>query len=170
MSARRRRGELDDIRRNAAGEYVYTGELYVYRGQRPRIRTLAELWCLAGGAALTALAAGLLPAPGMTGCWYVPVPYVLGLVSLAAALWALGRLSFGGDPIRAYIAENAGKSLPRRLLAAVALLTLALLGEGFYLLRHGAADALGYLVLTGGSLLVAVCALLRQRRMKWEKQ
>ena len=172
MSAGRRRGELEEIRRNAAGEYVYTGDLYVYRGSRPRVRALIGLWGLSGGAALAALIAGLLPAPGMTGCWYVPIPYVLTLAAAAGVLWSLGQITSGGDPIRSFVYETATGRLPRRQRVTAALAALTAAGEGIYLLRHGGAGPgawalLGLMVLCGG-LSLGGCRL--GKTLEWEKQ
>ena len=172
MLSKRRRGELDRIQRNAAGEFIYTGLWYVYQGGLPRKRMLAELWIFCGGAVLAILAAGLLPAPGMSGCWYVPVPYVLCLAAAASALWSLGQLTAAGDPVREHVRETGCRRIPMRLLAAAALAAFTALGEGIYLLRSGGVSGLslaflGLMLLSGG---LALIGRSRAARMKWAEK
>ena len=93
MLGPRRKSQLEYMQRNAAGEYIYVGDWYVYRGRSPRKRTLTVLWLLLGGSLGTLLLAGLLPAPGMTGRFYVILPEVFSLaacVSLIAFALTLG--------------------------------------------------------------------------------
>ena len=173
MLGKRRRSELELFQKNAAGEYVYTGSHYRYAGSGGRKRQFIKLWLLGGCGAAALLAAGFLPAPGSTGCFYVLIPYVAALVAVISALWALGRLTLGGDPIREPIYDSASVHLPRRWAASGILEILAMAGEVLFLILHGAGDRPGvppaYLALLG---IAAGCGTLcgsQVRRMTWDK-
>ena len=174
MLGKRRKSELEYYQPNAAGEYMYTGELYAYAGEIPRKRLLAELFTLCGGAAAAVLGAGFLPTQGMTGRWYVPIPYALSLVMIAASIWSLMRLLLAGDPIRQFVYESAARNLPVRTSVAAVLCGLTAAGEGVFLLLHPGQDALsaalGFLGLM--ALSCGLCALgrCRMRCFKWEKR
>ena len=143
--------------RNAAGEFIYTGDWHAYSGTVPRKRLICELWGLCGVAAALLLVSGFLPAPGLIGSWYVQIPYVLSLGALLSVLWALGRLSLAGDPIRESVLYGAAQSLPRRLV-----------------LRNGDQNALpvgiAFLVLSAVGCAVLVLSRLRISRMSWEEK
>lgn len=174
MYGKQRRSELEHIQKNAAGEYVYVGDHYRYCGETPRRRALSLLWIGAGGSALCILGAGLLPAPGMTGYWYVTVPYVLSLAAAVSLLWGLGQISAGGEPIRAFVYDTAWRRLPRRAVLTAGLAGLSTLGMGIFLLLHGpgerllpAAGFLGLMLGSGGLAAGVRCYL---PRLRWSKQ
>lgn len=122
-----RRAYLEDFQKNVAGEYVYTGEYYVYQERgKSRRRALAELWLLCGLLAAAAVGAGCVPDLWM-GRPYLILPYAAGLAAAASLCWGLGRLSAGGDPLRAYVYQQTVCKLPVRaaVTAVCAGLTLA---------------------------------------------
>ena len=174
MYSKRRKGELEYIQKNTAGEYVYTGARYVYAGDLPRKRALLLLWLAAGLSAACALGSGLLPAPGMTGCWYVPLPCVLCLVAAVSQLWGLGQLTLSGDPIREFVYETACKKLPLRAMLTAVLAGVSVLGELCYLLLHGPGDrlfpALGYLLLMVLSCVFSGLSRGLLPRLHWDKE
>jgi len=172
MFGKKRRSALDDIQKNAAGEYIYTGAFYRYATpELPRKTALMRLWLMGGLSAGAALTAGVLPAPGAMDAFYVVIPYVLGVIAEVSVLWALGRLSLGGDPVRAYVWETAVTHLPRRALLAAVLLGLAVLGECLFLLLHRdsgpMAAAFLALLLASGALLLGCRRLLG--KLRWER-
>ena len=174
MFGRRRRSELEHVTRNAAGEFIYTGDWHAYSGTVPRKRLICELWGLCGVAAALLLVSGFLPAPGLIGSWYVQIPYVLSLGALLSVLWALGRLSLAGDPIRESVLYGAAQSLPRRLVLAAVLSGLTVVCEALFLLRNGDQNALpvgiAFLVLSAVGCAVLVLSRLRISRMSWEEK
>ena len=137
MFGKKRRSELDFIKRNAQGEYIYTGGYYEYSGDRPRKRVMALLWISNVCGLAAAVGAGVLPVPGMSGHWYVIIPYTAVLILAMSALWSLGQLTLAGDPIREYVFGTACKRLPMRELMTAGVGALTFVGEGAYLLIHG---------------------------------
>ena len=174
MLSDRRKRRLDRIAQDASGRYVYTGELFAYAGETPRGKALG---CLAAVCALSFLAllgAGLMPAPGMTGAWYCVLPYSLCLVSEISAVWSLGQVLLGGDPMRELPHEAATIHLPRRLLLTAVLGGLGVLGEAVYLLLHGAGGkggpAVAFLVLTALSAAMAMLGRRLSKGLIWEQR
>lgn len=141
MGEKKRRGRrdyLNDFRQNAAGEYLYTGEHYAFVEQgRSRRRFLTELWLLCGGALAAAVAAGCIPAAGMDGCFYVLIPYVVGLMAAVSLCWGLGRLTAGGDPLRAYVYQETVEKLPGRAALTAAAAGVTLTGTAIHLILLG---------------------------------
>ncbi|MBQ9268172.1 MAG: hypothetical protein IJ206_01505 [Oscillospiraceae bacterium] len=160
--------------RNAAGEFIYTGDWFVYSGTVPRKRLICELWGLCGVAAVLLLVAGFLPAPGLIGCWYVQIPYVLSLGALLTVLWALGRLTLAGEPIRESVLYGAAQSLPRRLVLASVLSGLTAVCETLFLLSNREQNSLplgiAFLALSAVGCVALVLARLRISRMSWEEK
>ena len=172
MFGKKRRSELEFFRRDAGGEFRYAGGYCRYAGKPTRTRQLALLWTICGIGTLALIAAGCLSAPGMTGSTYVLIPYVAALIALCAGLWALGRLTLGGDPIRETDCACA-ESAPRRLAAAGVLSLLAMAGEGLYLLLHGTEEqpgaAAACMILLAASGILALLGKSRFRVLQWEK-
>ncbi len=174
MLSDRRKRRLDRIAQDASGEYVYMGDLFAYIGETPRKKALALLGTVCGLSVLALLGAGLLPAPGMTGTWYCVLPYSLGLVAEISAVWSLGQVLLGGDPMRELPHEAATVHLPRRLLLTAALGGLGVPGEAIYLLLHGAGGkggpAAGFLILTAISAALALLGRHMAGRLAWERR
>jgi len=174
MFGRRRKSELEHFQRNAAGELVYTGALYSFQGPGARKGQLGRLWALGGAAFLLILAAGLTPAPGQRGYWYVTLPYAGALVLAMAALWSLGRISLAGDPIRQYVYEGSCQKFSPLFWCAGLLSGAAGLGQIAYLLLHGGGDRLlpgiayALMLLAGGA--AGCLSGKRSGALRWEKQ
>ena len=174
MLGRKRRSSLAHYQKNAAGEYIYTGSHYRYAGPMPRKRAFGLLWALLGTGSLMCLLAGVLPVPGMTGHFYVILPYMACLVLSMGRLWSLGQLTAAGDPIRQGLYDTSRRRLPGLNLASGVLAALSAMGEGYYLILHGAGDkapfAAGYLVLLilAGALALAGSRVLRP--MVWTEE
>ena len=83
MSDRRegrgRRSRLGNFRQGADGKYVYAGAHYVCRSDRPFGRYLAYVWIASAISFLSAVAGGCIGAPGMRGCAYLIIPYLVEL-------------------------------------------------------------------------------------------
>lgn len=173
MLGKHRKSELEDIRQNAAGEYIYTGAWYNYSGTLPRARALALLWLSMGLSGALLLAAGFLPAPGALNCFYVVLPYVAALVSAVSAIWSLGQLTAAGDPIKAFPYETAILRLPRRALITAVLTAAALLLEILYLLLHGGTPWPVTALWLGLMALASACAVLARlltRKTGWTRR
>lgn len=172
MRARKRRAYLEYFHKNAAGEYVYAGDLYEFQGDaRIRRRALIRLWtCLGAAAALTVLGA-CIPVPGLTGTWYILIPYVASVIALFAALWSLGEITAGGEPLREYIYEKARKRLRFRMILAAACAVLALVGELVFSLPRGITASgglfLGWEAVSAGT---AGLGTFQLSRLHWSKR
>lgn len=177
MGEKKRRGRrdyLNDFRQNAAGEYLYTGEHYAFAEQgKSRRRFLTELWLLCGGALIAAVAAGCIPAAGMDSCFYVLIPYVVGLVAAVSLCWSLGRLTAGGDPLRAYVYQETVEKLPGRGALTAAAAGLTLIGAVIRLILFGFEGEIwgSILFLALEAIILAASLLAGQwvRRQKWTK-
>ena len=147
MMRKKRRSYLDHFHKNAAGEYIYSGEYYDYDGGgKPFRRAMAELWLCCGLAVAATVAGGCIPVPGMSHCAYVLLPYVIAIIAAFSVVWSLGQLAAGGMSLREYIYAATVRRLPRRFLITAVFSGLTVLGEGVYLILHGPGDRLGFAV------------------------
>ena len=173
MLGNKRKNQLSQIQRDPTGQYIYTGDYYTYSGKTPRRKALSFLWILFGLSTVFAVLAGLIPAPGSTGSFYVPLPLVISIVVSISQLWYLGLLSLAGDPVREYIYETACQRLPVRSLFTSVFAGITFLGECIYTIIHGAGDPpeliAGFLALM---LLTGICSLIGRKlllTLTWEK-
>lgn len=177
MGEKKRRGRrdyLNDFRQNAAGEYLYIGEHYTFVEQgKSRRRFLTELWLLCGGALLSAAAAGCIPAAGTDSCFYVLIPYAASLIAAISLCWGLGRLTAGGDPLRAYVYQGTVEKLPGRAALAAAAAGLTLIGAVIRLILSGFDGKIWSSVLFLALEVIVFAASLLTRRwvqqQKWTK-
>lgn len=173
MEERKRRGRrayLDSFRKDSKGEYEYTGKTYTFRGSRPGAekeefrRALRILWAVS----LVLLAAWITPGctrvPGMSGSFYVLIPYAGGLVEGIRVCWALGRVTADGSMLKEYQYEGSVKVLPRRSAATAVCVGVCMLGEIVYVCRNGfggLAAGSGILLVMGLAALAAAAVLYR---------
>lgn len=143
-----RRAHLDAFKKNEKGEYIYTGKLYAFDETAIRWKTavirLGAAWAVLMAAMIVN---GCIPAPGMTGCFYVLLPYAAQVVSAAALGVALLSLATAGNPLREYQYEAAVRKIPLRSRLAVVFAGVTVLGELLYLIQNGAENAAGMAVL-----------------------
>lgn len=164
---------LEDFRKDLNGNYQYTGTYCTYCGKLPRKMALALLWLLCGGSAALLLAAGFVPAPGAMDRFYVLLPYAIALVAQVSAIWALVRLTAGGEPLRKYVHEQTIGQMPMRCLLSALFAAVAAMGECADLSLRGAQNAPGAAATFIG-LVVAACladnlAAILLRRMTYSE-
>lgn len=170
-----RRAYLEDFQKTASGEYVYTGSHYAYVEQGMTFRrSMAVRWLLGGGTAALALLGGCIPVPGMTGGFFVLMPYIAAVLSAVSVLWAVARLAYWGSPLREYVYQKTVAALPGRCVLVAVFAALTLAGEAAYLPLKGTDGvATAFIVLFFVSQAGALgCALgLRrfERLQKWSK-
>lgn len=153
--------------------YEYTGPVcWCQNLPLERRRLLWQQGCCCAVMAVAVAAAGCLPAPGMSNCFYVLLPYLWVLTAVILTCWAFGQLAGGGEPMRRYVYDRSLLKLPIRLgfTAAGAVLTLA--GETFCLLI-GYDDgklwaAALFMICQGGILAVAFTMRRLCARMRYE--
>ncbi len=134
-----RRAYLDDFTPTVSGGYVYSGQIFLFEGDESQRRgLLGLLWGLWALVTAAELLCGCIRAPGAEGCFYVVLPYVGALAASFSVTWGLVRLSREGARLRAYVYEATVEKFPLRVSFTAVCAALALAGECFFVLRHGA--------------------------------
>lgn len=98
-------GYLQDFKGNRSEGYVYTGESYQADGPE-RKRLLTKLWGLQALMLAAAIVPGIVTTAGLQNTFYVILPYVFWLLSDFYLAFVLGNMTFGGNPMRAYVYER----------------------------------------------------------------
>lgn len=101
-------GYLQNFEKNEEGGYVYTGE-YWQADENDRHRILFRLWLLCAGQLLAVLLPGFFTTAGFSGSFYVILPYAFWLISNGYLTYLLGRMTFGGNPLKGYVYERSVK-------------------------------------------------------------
>lgn len=167
-----RRAYLEDFKPNAAGEYIYYGTHYAWCGGRKR--PLRRLWLLSAAGFCASLVNGCIPGTGMDGRPYVVLPYVAALIGSFSQLWAVGRLSGGGDPLREYVYDATVKKLPLRAILTAVCAGVAILGElaGMIFTPFSGKIPFAILFMALETVALAAAFLLRRTilRLEWTKK
>ena len=169
-----RREYLEDFQRTASGEFVYMGATYVFDGTPERRRRgLLLAWGPGAVMAVLSVIPGCLNPERMPAAVLTLLPYVLMLLSAACTLWALGRLCFSRDPLRAYVYAGTVEALPRRAVFTAIFAGIALLCMVIDSAIRGTLGTPAALLLCLLDLMVAACALLLRkliRGMHWNEE
>lgn len=176
MSEKKRKGRrayLDSYKKNEEGKYVYEGEVYTFKGENLR-RELLRLWALCVALLLALAAAGCSTAPGADSSAYVLLPYAANLATSLSVCWGMGRLTSGGNPIKAYVYEASVGQLPARAVGSALCSGAGLVGEGIYLFQNGTGGRTGacflFLLLETAALILAMWIRKAVQDMKWVKR
>lgn len=171
-----RRAHLSSFAPTAAGEYYYTGAHYRWvSGGGSWRRAMAVRWLLAGGAILCQILAGIIPAPGMKNCFYVILPWAGALLAAVSLAWAAARMSYWGNPLRAYVYEKTAQILPARCCATMVFSALTALLTGLYLFLDGS-EQVGplctclFFFFQIGCFSLALTLRGWERRQEWQKE
>lgn len=163
---------LDDFEKDLNGNYQYRGAHYYYKGTQPRGKALAGLWVLCGGGTACLLAAGFVHGATAHAPFWLPLPYMAGLLAGVYVLYLLVRLTAGGDPLRAYIHEQTAQKLPGVCLTAAVLAALTAAAQLVQLALGG--QNLAARLLFAALQTVAAAAFIRASKrfkvLKYEKQ
>lgn len=141
-------GYLQNFEKSREGGYVYTGELW-QADEVERCKILTRLWVLCAGQLLAAILPGFFTTAGFSGSFYVILPYVFWLISACYLAYLLGRMTFGGNPLRGYVYE---RSVARYIPCAGAAsfgAALTALGLLLFFVRGGTGQ--------GGALCLVCC-------------
>lgn len=169
----KKRQYLKDFQQTASGEYIYTGNVFSYAGQKSygSVRLSLGILCLWMAAAI--VVCGCIPAAGMHNTFYVILAYLACLISIATVCWAVVRLLMAGKSVREYILEETTGKLPLRCLFVVVFAALSLVAELAVMIfgseKGTTAASILYLVLMA---LIAGLSLWLRRvviSMEWEK-
>ncbi len=136
--------------------------LYYFDGTPQQRRNLyLRLLALCLPLTVCAAASGFLPAPGALSAFYILVPYTIALFGGVSLLGCLFRLWRGGSPLSEELYRTSLELFrPRGTMVAVCA-ACALVGEVYYVLRHGAeGQTTGMLLFLICQAVELVCALL----------
>lgn len=134
----KKRAYLNDFKKNSEGHYEYQGKIFECEGGKTQLnRVKYRMWISYAFVIICAIAGGCVPAPGLVDTFYVIFPYALGLMAAISLGWALCRLSFAGDLLKAYIYDVTVKKIPHRAVITIIFNAASVLGMAVYLLIHG---------------------------------
>ena len=168
-----RHGYLRDFIRNDRGEYLYDGDVYCYNTPEiPFQSAFLRLLLLSCGAFLAQIPGGCFQSAGMRDSFYVVLHYVCALVSAGSLIWALVRLTSGGETLRAYVYKATVQALPGRAVLVMCAAGAGMLGPALCMIVHGTAGRLAGLLLCLllKAALLAGAWLLRRyvQTLPWE--
>jgi len=146
-----RKGYLQDFKGSRREGYVYTGESWqAYEPVRRRL--LAKLWGLQALMLAAVVLPGLMTTAGLQNTFYVILPYVFWLISVFYLAYMLGSMTFGGNPMRAYVYERTVARFIPCAAASFAGAALTALGLCFFLINGGEGQ---------GAFLCFICCILQ---------
>ncbi|MBQ3823904.1 MAG: hypothetical protein II808_01720 [Clostridia bacterium] len=131
----KRRRYLDDFKLNENLKYVYTGNVYIQKGDAKKTTvavTVASVFML-----LSTIGSGVFRSAGMTDCFYVILPYVAEVAALFALLWSSVTVITGKGKLRAYRYERGIKNFPVRAVLYAAFCGIGLLCSILYVILNG---------------------------------
>lgn len=170
-----RKAYLNDFHKNEKGDYEYQGALYEWKGEKETLRKelgILRIICIATLAVL--VVAGCVDAPGVSNSFYVIIPYTVSFVFGISTAWGMWRLTFGGNPLRAYVYEASVVQIPIRTVGTMIGAGAAVLGEVIFLFRNGFAGKAGasilFLFLEATALVLSVILRKKVKKMAWEKK
>ena len=173
MIRKSRKSALEHYRRNAGGEYVYTGGYMVYEDRgKSRKRALGELWCITALGAAGNIGCGFISAPGTQNTAYVLLPLMCTVITAVACLWTLGQITSEGDPMKEYVYQDSVLKLPRRLIAGAVFSGLTAAGELLHLILSGlwGLPGLAVVALDVAALVLYFFGKSRFSALKWQKK
>lgn len=170
---KKKRQYLSDFQQTASGEYVYTGNVFKYSGQGSYKKLRLTLGGLCLWMAAAAVICGCIPAAGMKNTFYVILPYLACVLSVATVCWAVVRLLMAGKSVREYILEETVGKLPLRCLFTIVFAAASALAEVIAMIFSDEKGNTGFslLFLALAALIAGLALALRKAvaSMEWEK-
>ena len=170
---KKRRSYLDDYRKNAAGEYEYTGKWMAFAGTaQERKHLVLRMLVLCAASFAAGVVCGCIPAAGMGNCFYVILPYTVSLVACFRTLWAVCRLAANGDPLKEYVhTATVRRVFPYSAVWGGASL-LALTGCAVFAFLHDGdiqvAATVGFCILEGGAAGCGILLASMAKKAVWQ--
>ena len=118
-----RRAYLNDFHRDLTGAYIYDGSHFHFAGDGWK-QALLRLWAL-GIVLVVLVLAGGFSGETMAHCVFQILPYLVEVGAVGSVVWALVRLTSGGETLRAYVYKATVQALPGR-----AVLVMCAAGDG----------------------------------------
>ena len=107
-----RRAYLNDFHRDLTGAYIYDGSHFHFAGDGWK-QVLLRLWAL-GIVLVVLVLAGGFSGETMSHCVFQILPYLVEVGAVGSVVWALVRLTSGGETLRAYVYKATVQALPGR--------------------------------------------------------
>ena len=162
---------LNDFKPNVAGEYIYTGKHYRWGSDRKG--ALTRLWLLGGFSLAATLANGCISSD-MDNYFWSLLPWLVSFVAAISVVWALVRLTLGGEKVREYVWKAAAEQLPMRSMICAVAAGVSVLGGIINLIFAGFASNLAgnvvFVVLQAGTMAVSVLLKRTVVRLEWAKE
>ncbi len=134
MKTGKRWSYLNDYKKTAGGEYVYTGSVYTLSDGKRYRRGLAAL---SFGAAAVAVGSGCINAAGLSNTFYVILPYIGEIAAVFVLCWNTVRLLTAGQPVKAHVRDALEKYLPPAALALIVCSAAGLIASPVFLILNG---------------------------------
>ncbi len=135
MKTSKRWSYLNDYKKTAGGEYVYTGSVYHLAGNGARDRRL--LAALSFLSAAVVIGSGCVNAAGLSNTYYVILPYIGEAAAAFALCWNTVRLLAAGKQVKAYVRTALEKYLPPAALAMIVCSAAGLIASPVFLILNG---------------------------------
>lgn len=104
------RAYLNDFHRDLTGAYIYDGSHFHFAGDGWK-QAILRLWAL-GIVLVVLVLAGGFSGETMAHCVFQILPYLMEVGAVGSVVWALVRLTSGGETLRAYVYKATVQSLP----------------------------------------------------------
>jgi len=168
----KKRDHLDKYRLDANGDYHYTGDYYVLKGDKARSMSSCLFFSVLTEILL--IVAGLFPADGVMNTWYVVLPYGISVVLGGVLIYRTSQWVRGHGEITEYVYDKSIKGMPNRRKAMMIILGIAFVGELVWLIIHGRGyyftGSVLFLFCVGDALLLQISSLKTESRLEWERQ
>ena len=121
-----RRAYLNDFHRDLTGAYIYDGSHFHFAGDGWK-QVLLRLWAL-GLVLVVLVLAGGFSGETMSHCVFQILPYLVEVGAVGSVVWALVRLTSGGETLRAYVYKATVQALPGRAVLVMCAAGAGMLG------------------------------------------
>lgn len=129
---------LRDFKINDAGEYEYKGSVYVLDETTISVKQAkTKIGIYASIIFVCYVICGFLQADGLINSFYVTLPFVFGFFVDCVLSYKIVTFIFGRYPVRSYDYKKTIAKYDGYLIAVVIFAIATILGEAFYLIRHG---------------------------------
>ena len=132
-----RRAYLNDFHRDLTGAYIYDGSHFHFAGDGWK-QALLRLWAL-GIVLVVLVLAGGFSGETMAHCVFQILPYLMEVGAVGSVVWALVRLTSGGETLRAYVYKATVQALPGRAVLVMCAAGAGMLGTALCMIVHGTA-------------------------------
>ena len=164
MKGRKRWDHLNDFKRTADGQYIYSGKSYTADGFS---RFKKKYIPLLLSAVLSTSASGFINAAGMNNSFYVILPFIAEVICLFVLTWNSVRLLWAKGVLREYIYSPVKNNVPASSFFVTVFAAIGLIGSLIFMLLHGfegkPVQCVMYILL---KIVSGVCSLLLYKVFK----